>query len=378
VYDVVGFDPRGTGASRPVDCLGDDELDQYVAEDPDPDSPAEVATYAHFVRALGAGCRARSGELAAHVTTVEAARDMDVLRAALGERRLDYFGASYGTKLGATYADLFPSRVGRMVLDGAVDPELSSRELSLEQAAGFETALRAYVADCVASQQGCFLGDSVDAGLARIRGLLDRVDARPLPTAGDRELRVGNAFYGVVLPLYDRDYWPVLSQALAAALEGHGDLLLRLSDLYSSRSATGYTDNSIEANYAINCLDDPWAVTPEQVPAAYPDFERASPTFGRVFAWGLATCGGIAVSSPAHDRTIRAAGAPPIVVLGTTRDPATPYAWAVSLADELASGVLVSRDGDGHTGYHAGNACVDRAVESYLDEGTVPPDGLSC
>jgi pimeloyl-ACP methyl ester carboxylesterase len=115
-YDVVGFDPRGTGASDPVDCVSDGELDQYVAEDPDPDTAAEVATYTHFVDALGAGCRARSGELAAHVTTVEAARDMDVLRAALGEVRLDYFGASYGTKLGATYADLFPSRVAPSTL----------------------------------------------------------------------------------------------------------------------------------------------------------------------------------------------------------------------------------------------------------------------
>ena len=377
-YDVVGFDPRGTGASDPVDCLGDGELDQYVAEDPDPDTPAEVASYEHFVRALGAGCRARSGELAAHVTTVEAARDLDVLRAALGEGRLDYFGASYGTKLGATYADLFPARVGRMVLDGAVDPELSSRELSLEQAGGFETALRAYVADCVESQDDCFLGHSVDAGTGRIRGLLDQVDAHPLPTADGRGLRVGNAFYGVVLPLYNRDYWPVLSQALQAAFAGQGDLLLRLSDLYNARGVDGYTDNSVEANYAINCLDDPWSLPPAQVPAAYPDFERASPTFGRVFAWGLATCGGMRVSSQAQDRTIRAAGAPPIVVVGTTRDPATPYAWAVSLARQLRSGVLVSRDGDGHTGYNAGNACVDGAVESYLDDGTVPADGLSC
>jgi pimeloyl-ACP methyl ester carboxylesterase len=381
VYDVVGFDPRGTGASDPVDCLGDDELDQYVAEDPDPDTPAEVATYAGFVHALGAGCRERSGQLAAHISTVEAARDLDVLRAALGESRLDYFGASYGTKLGATYADLFPSRVGRMVLDGAVDPELPSRELSLQQAAGFETALRSYVADCVAGGDGgdgCFLGDSVDAGLARIRALLDQVDQQPLPAADGRELRVGNAFYGVVLPLYNRDYWPILSQALEAAFAGHGDLLLRLSDLYNSRGPSGYTDNSVEANYAINCLDDPWSVPPAQVPAAYPDFERASPTFGRVFAWGLATCGGAEVTSPDHDRTIRAAGAPPIVVVGTTRDPATPYAWAVSLAHELRSGVLVSRDGDGHTGYNAGNGCVDRAVESFLDDGTVPRDGLSC
>ena len=378
VYDVVGFDPRGTGASDPVDCLTDDELDEYVAEDPDPDTATEVQTYLHWVDELGRGCQERSGALAAHVTTVEAARDMDVLRSALGESTMDYFGASYGTKLGATYADLFPDRVGRLVLDGAVDLSISSRELSLEQAAGFETALRAYVSNCV-DEGGCYLGDTVDAGLARIKGFLDQVDAKPLPTDdGDRVLEVGNAFYGVVLPLYNRDYWSILDQALQQGLDGKGTLLLRLSDVYNSRGSNGYTDNGTEALYAINCLDDPYAIPASQVPANMPDFEAASPTFGRVFAWGLTSCGGIRVRATERDRHVDAKGAAPIVVVGTTRDPATPYEWAVHLADQLDSGVLVSRDGDGHTGYNAGNACVDRAVEDYLVDGTVPKDGLTC
>src|SRR5690606_11298833 len=143
-YDVVGFDPRGTGASAPVDCLSDDQLDAYVAEDPTPDTPEEVRAYEQSTRAFGRGCLRRSGQLAAHVSTVETARDMDILRAALGHARLAYYGASYGTKIGATYAELFPDRVGRLVLDGAVDLAIDSRELSLQQAAGFETALRAY------------------------------------------------------------------------------------------------------------------------------------------------------------------------------------------------------------------------------------------
>lgn len=377
-YDIVGFDPRGTGASDPVDCLSDDQLDHYIAADPDPDTPEEASAYEGWVRELGRGCAERSGAIAAHVTTVEAARDMDVLRAALGESTLTYFGASYGTKLGATYADLFPERVGRMVLDGAVDLSIGSRELSLEQAAGFETALRAYVENCIEQSDGCYLGDSLDAGLARIRAFIDSVDAQPLPAGGDRELDVGNAFYGIVLPLYSRDYWQILTQALGAGLDGDGSLLLQLSDLYTSRGDAGYTDNSIEANYAINCLDEPYAITPAQVPANVADFEKASPTFGRVFAWGLTTCGGIRVEATERDRSVRAAGAAPIVVVGTSRDPATPYDWAVHLADQLESGVLVSRDGDGHTGYNAGNDCVDSAVEDYLIDGTVPQDGLSC
>lgn len=377
-YDVVGFDPRGTGDSDPVDCLSDDELDAYLAGDPDPDTPEEVTTYEGWVDALGRGCAARSGALAAHVTTVEAARDMDVLRAALGESTLTYFGASYGTKLGATYADLFPDKVGRLVLDGAVDLSISSRELSLEQAAGFETALRAYVSNCVEGTDSCFLGDSVGEGLQRIRDFIDSVDADPLPGSGGRELEVGNAFYGIVLPLYSRDYWVILSQALKAGFAGDGSVLLQLSDLYTSRGADGYTDNSSEAIYAISCLDDPYAIAPDEVAANLPDFEKASPTFGSVFAWGLTNCGGIRVRSTDKDRHVRAAGAAPIVVVGTTRDPATPYDWAVHLADQLESGVLVSRDGDGHTGYNSGNECVDEAVEDYLVDGTVPEDGLSC
>ncbi|GAA4701992.1 alpha/beta hydrolase [Nocardioides conyzicola] len=376
-YDIVGMDPRGTGASTPVDCLSDDDLDAYVAQDPDPDTPAEVKTYTGFVDEIGRGCADRSGALAAHVTTTEAARDMDVLRAALGESRLTYYGASYGTKLGATYADLFPDRVGRLVLDGAVDLALSSRALSLQQAAGFETALRAYVQDCV-DEGDCVLGDSLDAGLDRIRQLLDDVDAQPLPTDGDRELDVGNAFYGVVLPLYRRDSWPALTQGLTQAIGGDGSLLLRFSDLYSSRGTNGYTDNSSEAFYAISCLDDPWSIPASKVPANLADFEKASPTFGSVFAWGLTGCGGMQVRSTEPARHVTAAGAAPIVVIGTTRDPATPYAWAQSLARQLDSGVLVSRDGDGHTGYTEGNDCVDDAVDDYFLAGVVPEDGLSC
>ncbi|WP_426242814.1 alpha/beta hydrolase [Nocardioides sp. LHG3406-4] len=377
-FDIVGFDPRGTGRSSPVDCLTDDELDAYLATDPVPDTPAENAEVVGWVDRFGSGCAKRSDDIVAHVTTIEAARDMDVLRAALGDEQLDYLGASYGTKLGATYADLFPDRVGHFVLDGAVDVSLGSRQLSLDQAAGFEKALRAYVQNCIDSTDSCFLGDTVDQGLAAIVDLVDRIDAQPLPTDTDRELTVGNAFYGIVAPLYNRDYWFLLSAALRSAEGGDGAGLMELADLYASRGAEGYTDNSAEAIYAINCLDDPFAIEPSEVPAQYAAFEKASPTFGRIFAWGLIGCGGIQVTSSEPARDIRAAGAASIVVVGTTRDPATPYKWAEALAAELESGVLVSRDGDGHTGYNAGNACVDEAVEAYLVDDVVPEDGLRC
>jgi pimeloyl-ACP methyl ester carboxylesterase len=377
-FDIVGFDPRGVGDSSPVDCLGDRALDHYVAYDPDPDTGRERRGFARLSEALVRGCAERSGPLAAHVSTIETARDMDVLRAALGEATLSYFGASYGTEIGATYAELFPDRVGRFVLDGAVDVSLDLRDLALGQAAGFETALRAYVENCVETVDACFLGDSVEEGLRRISDFIDSVDAEPLPTSSARQLQVGHAIYGIAVPLYVRDYWFLLSNALGSAFDGDGSALLQLADLYNSRGPTGYTDNSREAFVAISCLDDPSSISPDQVPAAIPAFEKASPTFGSFFAWGLITCRGTEVESTEDPLEIDGAGSAPIVVIGTTRDPATPYEWAESLAAQLDSGVLVSRDGDGHTGYHKGNDCVDDAVDSYLLEGTVPEDGLSC
>ena len=378
-FDIVGPDPRGTGSSDPVDCLSDAELDEYVAGDPDPDTTAEERDYQAWLTAFGEGCASRSGALAAHVSTAEAARDLDVLRAALGESTLTYLGASYGTQLGATYAELFPDRAGRLVLDAGVDLSAGHREMALDQARGFETALRSYVQNCVDSTDSCFLGDSVDEGVGRIQRFLDEVDASPLPTETDRDLEVGNAYYGIVFPLYSRDFWIVLSQALRSAFDGDGTTLLRLSDAYTSRTEDGeYVDNRLEAFYDVTCLDDPSTIPPSEVAEQLPAFEEASPTFGRSSAWGLTSCLGFEARAAERLGEVRAAGAPPIVVIGTTRDPATPMKWAEALADQLESGVLIRRDGDGHTGYHTGNDCVDDAVEDYLIAGTVPTDGLSC
>lgn len=379
-YDIVGFDPRGTGESEPVDCITDDELDAQIAADPDPDTDQEVEEGEEKAEDFWAGCEAKSGTVAAHVSTVEAARDMDVLRAALGEDKLDYLGFSYGTRLGATYAELYPDKTGRMVLDGAIDPSISSREGSLSQAKGFETALRSYIKNCVDGGD-CFLGTTVDAGLKTIKDLLASIDKEPLETgdAEGRKLTVGLAFYGLITPLYNQDNWTYLDDGLQKALKGDGSTLLLLADFYGSRESGKYTDNSLEAISVINCLDDPYSITPDEVPAQFAEFEEASPTFGRVFAWGLTACNGIpfeATDEP--DLKVDGSGAAPIVVLGTTRDPATPYEEAVAMAEQLESGVLVSRDGDGHTAYNKQNNCIDDAVHAYLIEGTVPADGLKC
>jgi len=376
-YDVVGFDPRGTGDSTTVDCLDDAQLDAYIGGDPDPDTPAEVADYERVSHEFVEGCVAESGPLAAHVSTVEAARDMDVLRSLLGEKKLDYFGASYGTKLGATYAQLFPKRVGRMVLDGALDLSIGPRELAIQQAMGFETALRAYVANCVDSGS-CFLGDSVDTGIERIQQFLADVDADPLPTAGDRELTVGNALYGIVTPLYDRKYWVLLSASLQQAFGGDGTTLSLLADAYSNRGPDGYLNNFVEANYDINCLDDPWSLPLSGVAGQLAAFEKASPTFGAAFAYALTSCSGFTARSTVPVPHNTAATAPPLLVIGTSRDPATPLRWAEALARQLSSAILVKRDGDGHTGYNSGNDCVDTTVEDFLVDGTVPTGEVDC
>jgi pimeloyl-ACP methyl ester carboxylesterase len=378
-FDIVGFDPRGTGQSSPVDCLSDSALDAYLAEVPDPSTPAELTTFKASQRALATGCSRLSGALASHISTVESARDLDILRSALGDPTLNYLGSSYGTKLGATYAQLFPQRVGRFVLDGAVDVSLSTRAQTLQQAAGFQQALESYAANCVSSSGGCFLGKTVPEVLQAVSTLVDHTAQHPLPAGSGRELTAGNAFYGIAVTLYSRNYWVLLSSALRAALGGDGSQLMRLADAYASRNADGtFQNNSMEAFYAISCLDDPSSVPYAQVPAQYPAFEKASPVFGKVFAWSLASCRGFTPRSDQPVPVIHAKGAAPIVVIGTTRDPATPFHWAVDLAHQLDSGVLLRRDGDGHTGYHTGNTCIDDAVESYLVAGVVPKNNTSC
>jgi pimeloyl-ACP methyl ester carboxylesterase len=376
-FDIVGFDPRGVGSSTPVDCLSDAELDTFVASDPGPETLREARLGDTLMRSFGEGCLELSGALARHMSTEEAARDIDVLRSALGEERLAFFGASYGTFLGATYADLFPERVGRMVLDGAVDPSLDSVEQALIQAEGFEVALEAYVESCVEGD-GCYLGGSVDEGMRTIQQFLEQVDAQPIPGDSDRALTEGWATLGIWAPLYAEQNWGLLDTALAQALDGNGRSLLALADRYVSRGPEGYVDNSVEALYAVNCLDRDDALTVREASRLVPTFLEASPTFGRTFAFGLTQCGQWPVSTGKGPVELTAEGAAPILVVGTSRDPATPLAWAESLASTLSSGVLVRRDGDGHTGYGSGNDCVDETVEEYLVSGTVPDGDVDC
>ena len=377
-YDIVGFDPRGVGRSAPVDCVTDKQMDAYLAADGSPDTAAEQQALAKISREFAAGCKARSGELLGHVSTVDAARDMDILRSALGDKELTYLGKSYGTFLGASYAELFPSRAGRLVLDGAIDPTLSARDLGLEQAKGFEVALRAFIEDCV-QREDCPLGSSVDEAYATLDGLLADIDRTPLPTGTGRKLTQALAVTGIVMPLYVKEYWPRLRSALGLALDGNGSRLLSMADEYAERGPDGhYRSNSGEAILAVNCLDRPDLRSVADAVREEPAFRKASPRFGPFILWGSLTCAEWTIKPTGKPHAIRAKGSKPILVVGTTRDPATPYDWSTRLASQLSAGVLISRDGDGHTAYMQGNSCIDRAVDGFLLHGRVPKDGLEC
>lgn len=378
-YDLVGFDPRGVGASEPIDCLDDAQLDAFLAAEVDPTTPEGLAAMRADAEELGRACAADAGELLGHVDTVSAARDLDVLRAALDQERLHYLGKSYGTLLGATYADLYPGRVGRMVLDGALDPAQSFTDVSIGQAEGMERALRAYAEDC-GSRSDCPLRGDLDERLDQVRQVLEDAEQQPLRT-GDpqRPLTASLAFYGLIAALYDPESWPVLDQALGQALAGDGAGLLALADVYAGREEDGsYGSNLLEVFNAVNCLDYPVDADPESMAATAQRLEEVSPTFGEALAYGEVLCDAWPVEAVREPAPVQASGAPPILVVGTTGDPATPHAWAVALAEQLDSGRLLTYEGEGHTAYMRGSACVDRAVDRYLIDGVLPGEGATC
>ncbi|MFF6862814.1 alpha/beta hydrolase [Streptomyces ardesiacus] len=383
-YDMVAVDPRGVARSEPVECLDGREMDTFTQTDTTPDDAGETDALVDAYKKFAEGCGADAPKLLRHVSTVEAARDMDVLRAVLGDEKLNYVGASYGTFLGATYAGLFPDRTGRLVLDGAMDPSLPARRMNLEQTAGFETAFQSFAKDCV-KRSDCPLGGkgtSPEQVGKNLTSFFDDLDAKPIP-AGDadgRRLTESLATTGVIAAMYDEGAWQQLRESLTSAMkEKDGAGLLILSDSYYERGADGGYSNLMYANAAVNCLDLPAAFSsPDEVRDALPDFEKASPVFGQGLAWASLNCAYWPVKPTGEPHRIEAAGAAPIVVVGTTRDPATPYRWAQALAGQLSSGRLLTYEGDGHTAYGRGSACIDSAINTYLLTGTAPEDGKRC
>jgi pimeloyl-ACP methyl ester carboxylesterase len=378
-YDLVGMDPRGVGRSEPVECLSDREMDRYTRTDQTPDDPGEVdklvTAYTNFAK----GCAQRTSGLLGHVSTREAARDMDVLRAALGDEKLFYYGASYGTYLGATYAGLFPYRTGRLVLDGAMDPSLEALEINRQQTSGFATAFRAFAADCV-QQSDCPLGaGSVEEAGEKLSAFFEKTDQKPLQTDRSRTLTESLATTGVVQAMYSEAYWPRLRTALTEAMDGDGAALLALADAYYQREADGSYGGIMFANPAVNCLDLPPAFSgPADVKDSLSAFEKISPVFGETFAWAALNCTYWQTEATGEPHRIAAKGAAPMVVVGTTRDPATPYAWSQGLAGQLKTADLLTYVSDGHTAFLQGSRCIDSAIRHYFVDGDVPPEGMRC
>jgi len=377
-FDLVSFDPRGIGQSAPVRCLDGSHEDALVALDPVLDDAQEKQVTITADQEFAAACELRSARILPFVDTVSAANDMELIRQALGDPKMTYLGYSYGTFLGLTYAHLFPTRVRAFALDGVVDPNLSPNDMLLAQVVGFEQNLQAFLSDCRARRSArarCAYAQTGDPG-AKLNALMLRLDTRPL-RVGNRSLTRGLAVIGVLTPLYVAGAWPVLDQALTSADQGNGAPLLRLADIYFDRNADGTYGNLFDANYAVNCLDRPVPLDIASYDQLGPAFERASQVFGRATQYENLPCAYWPVPPKGHPELLDADGAPPILLVGGTGDPATPYAWAQAVHDHLVGSVLLTRRGYGHTSYDS-SVCSRRAMDAYLIDLTLPAEGTVC
>lgn len=378
-FDILGFDPRGVGESTPIDCLDDAELAR-VLEASYPDNAEGDAQTEADVQKIADGCKEKSGELLPFVGTENAARDMDVIRHLVGDPQLYYLGYSYGTSLGGMYAELFPKNVGRMVLDGAVSTKASNFEQTLAQMKGFEQSLDAYLADCLSADDGsCPFTGSVADAREQISYILKQTLTQPVPSENGRVLTQSALLYGIVTALYDDATWPVLSNSFNMLIkQKNPQFFLMLFDSYIGRDGDTFSNNSMEANWAINCADygvdgdaAKWAELSAQL-------AQESPIFGALMEYDDSLCAAWAYHPEAKLQPFKAAGSAPIVVIGTTGDPATPYAWAKEFAQSLDHGLLLTWEGEGHTAYGHSTACVDDAVNAYLLNGTLPEEDLVC
>jgi pimeloyl-ACP methyl ester carboxylesterase len=381
-YDVVGIDPRGVGASAPIDCMSDRQTDAWWGRPASPTTPAAKKAYFSAITAFGKGCLQRSGHLAAHVSTVEVVKDLDIMRALVGDRKLNYLGWSYGTKIGAVYAQLFPSLVGRMVLDGAEDPKLNGVGAQRSQLRGYQGVLVAFVRDCV-TLPDCPLGTTEATATERLLAFVAGLAKTPLPTADPkRPLTDARALYAMVAKLGNPQGWGVLRTALAAGLQGDGGKLSALSDELVGRQSDGsYANrgNEFEVNKAVVCLDSAGRAGPTVVQRILPGFKAISPLFGPLFAWEAATCETWPLKATNPRPVLHPSGAPPILVVGTTNDSATPYSQAVALSKALEKSRLLTYVGNGHLAYLIrGSSCIDDAVDAYLKTGALPPTGARC
>jgi pimeloyl-ACP methyl ester carboxylesterase len=363
-FDVVGFDPRGVGESRGLTC-GGEIVDEFFALDPDPDDPVEQADLEGMAGAIAADCEAEDGDVLAHIGTDDVVRDIDSIRRALGEDQISFYGFSYGTLLGARYAEQYPESTRAIVLDGVVDPAHDFEEWLTEQTTGFERAIADVFAECE-HHIGC---PEIGAEAAYDQ-LLATVEVNPLPAGPGVTLGPGDLATAVIFVTYDPSSWPDLYDALSAGLAGDGAPLMALADSY--RAFGEFTQYA-----AVVCVDSPHPTGATEFRRFAAELETISPRFGPAIANELLSCAYWPAAAVGDPRPVTAAGAPPILVIGNTGDAATPYEQAVRVADGLESGVLLTHEGEGHTSYGA-SPCVDDAVAEYLIELDVPPENTIC
>ena len=385
-YDIVGFDPRGVGKSVPIHCLNDKETDASYASDSKPDSAQELAHLVQQAKTYVAKCEANTPYLASF-SSANSARDMDVLRSVLGDKKLNYLGKSYGTYLGTLYAEFFPQSVGRIVLDGTIDPQISAVQQSITQAVGFDHALSAFIADCY-TRKDCPLAKSSSKAIEQIVKVFHDAAKKPLSSSSGRIVTQSLIVLGSASALYDNEWgWPKLRLALSQAKKGEGSTFLTLADGYTQRNSDGtYSGNESDAGAVIDCLDWPDARTTEQVQADASKFAKQAPVFGPYLAYNALVCHyfpGVVSStksaSTSADSSVGQTVTPTsIMIIGTTRDPATPYEWAQSLHKEISGSRLLTLDADGHTGHGRESTCIDSAVDAYLLKGLIPAKDLLC
>jgi pimeloyl-ACP methyl ester carboxylesterase len=374
-FDLIGFDPRGIGQSAPVHCLTAPQEDAINALDPVLDDPQEKQAAVTAYQGLAAGCQKLSAAELPFLDTASAARDMDVIRTALGDAKLTYLGFSYGTFLGETYAHLFPTHVRALSLDAVIDPTVSGNNYMFAQVVGFERSLQAFLADCKA-RTTCAFGHPGDPG-AKLTALMSRLDANPLPV-GNQSLTRGLAIPALLVGVIYPSNWPNLGEYLAEADAGDGTMLLQISNSINGRNPNGsYSGNAADAYAAIYCLDQP---VPTDI-AAYDQLgatlAQASPLFGPIRQYSNLVCSYWPVPPTRKPGPLTAPGAPPILLVGGTNDPGTPYAWAQSVNKQLTGSVLLTRQGYGHMSRFL-STCISDAEDSYLIDLKLPAVGTVC
>lgn len=377
-YDIIGFDPRGVGKSDPIKCLDDAQLDA-VRSASYPDTAEGRAEALKQQDEISKGCEERSPKIIKFADTGSVVRDLDILRAANGDSSLNYLGYSYGTYLGLRYAELFPDRVGRMTLDGVLDPTATYGDVAAAQAKGFEDSLGAFVEFCLKSNN-CPLNGSVEDGKKQIRQYLDRLLEHPQPTTdAKRPLTQSLALSAIFSCLYGKQLWALLQQTLNQAMtQNDGSGLLRIADVYADREDNGkYSTNSDEAFWVINSLDYHPTGTMSDWEKQAAQIEKIAPTIGFNFTYSEATLEHWPNHAP-EARQWDGTKIPPVLLVGTTHDPATPYSMAKKVRSLAPKSVLLTWDGWDHTAYGHGSDCINSNVDGFMLTGKLPTDGTEC